>query len=125
MRITNQGIKKFLSVITLANRSYNMDDYHSDTTALTYQLYSVGENNRSAEGTQAKFFVAKSTLIYCTQDVYVRFNHTANVIHTLLATTYKEFDHDITIIEYAYVSEAGTIYIECEGVLPNEGRIGD
>lgn len=123
-QITKAGMKKFLGIITLANRSYNMDDYHTDTTTAIYQIYGVGDNNKHDEGTQHKAFVSKSTLIYCTQDVYIKFNHTENVIHTLLATTYKEFDHDITSVHYAYVTEAGTIYIECEGVLPIEGRMG-
>lgn len=124
INLTRDNIKKFLGLIILANRSYNMDDYHTDTMTATYQAYNVGQNNLGGEGTQSKLFVSKSTLIYATQDADLRFNNARNVEHTLLAETYKEFKHDITTVFYKYDTVEGTIYIECEGVLAIEGRMG-
>jgi len=106
----------------MANRDYPYHDYHSDTTTAIYQTYTVGEKNIDREGDQKKLFVSKSLLIMATTDTYVKFNHSGNVVKTLLANNWYEQKHNITRIMYAYVDEAGTIYIEPEGVLPNEQR---
>lgn len=118
------GIITFVNAVILANREYPMDDYETATTTAVYVGYTVGENNIHANGTQHKHFVSKSTLIFCTTNTYVKFNSSNNVIHTLLANTWFEFMHNIREIHYAYVASAGTIYIHCEGVLPQEARIG-
>lgn len=117
-----RGIITFINAVFLANKDYPYEDYHEDTTLGTYQRYSVGDNNKLGKGTQHKLFVAKSTLILCTEDVYIKFNNANNVVNTLLADTFYEFDHNIYAIYYADVDVAGTIYIWVEGVHPQEGR---
>ena len=118
------GIITFINAVILANRSYNMDDYEAALPINTYGRYVVGENNISGQGTQHKLFVSKSTLIFCTNNMYVRFNSSANVAHALLANTWYEFKHDIREIYHRDPLATGTMHIHCEGVLPKESRIG-
>ncbi|GAG65695.1 unnamed protein product [marine sediment metagenome] len=122
--LTKRGIKKFIGVVTLANRSYHMDDYMSATTTTAYKGYRVGTNNQGLNGSQEKTFVSKSTLIMCTEAFNVKFNHSENVVHYLQADTWFVFEQDIHLVMYALSQEAGTIYIHFEGVLPIEGRVG-
>lgn len=118
------GIITFINAVILANRDYPMDDCHIDVMTAVYQQYVVGDNNMDANGTQHKFFVSKSTLIFSTVNYYVKFNSANNVIHPLLANTWYHFHHNIREIHYRDPLATGTIHIHCEGVLPQEVRIG-
>ena len=109
-------------MVILTNRDYPYHDYHSDTTTATYQTYTVGEKNIDREGDQKKLFISKSLLIMATTNTYIKLNHSGNVIITLLANNWYEFKSNIIRVMYAYVQEAGTIYIIPEGVLPDESR---
>ena len=118
----NKEIWLPIKAIFSANRDYPYHDYHSATTKVTYQGYSVGENNIGKDGTQAKLFVSKSTLILATTNTYIKLNSSNNVVQTLLANNYYTFKSNVRQIFYAYVQEEGTIYIHVEGVLPDEAR---
>lgn len=117
-----RGVITFIGMVSLAHRDYPFHDYASDTTTSVYQTYRVGENNRGKRGDQMKLFTSKSLLIFCTTNTYVKFNHANNVIQTLLANTWYEFMSNIYAVHYAYVADAGTIYLYPEGVLPQEAR---
>ena len=117
-----RGLIAFIGLVTLAHRDWPYHDHHSDTTALTYGRYVVGENNIPGDGDQFKRFVAKSTLIFCSTNTRVIFNNSNNVFQTLLANTWYEFMTNIHQIFYRYSTEAGSILIYVEGVLPNEAR---
>ena len=117
-----RGIITFIGMVTLAHRDWPYHDYETETTTSAYISYRVGKNNKQASGDQHKFFTSKSTLIYCTTNSYVIFNHDNNVVQTILASTWYEFMGNIFFIQYAYVTSAGTIYIYTEGVLPQEAR---
>lgn len=116
------GIITFLNIVTLANRDYPYHDFHSATTTSTYKPYYVGEKNLDASGDQHKLFISKSLLIMATTDTRVKFNHSDNVFLALLANNWYEFKSNIVSVFYRYATEAGTIYIYPEGVLPNEQR---
>lgn len=109
-------------MVTLANRDYNYHDYHTDSYAGVWESYLVGENNMEGLGSQKKLFISKSTLIYATTAVNVKFNHSENVIIGLLANTWYEFKSNIRMVYYARQATSGTIYIYSEGVLPQEAR---
>lgn len=117
-----QGVIKFMYALFLANRDYPYNDFKTATTTATGQLYRVGSQNMLVGGTQHKMFTSKSTLIYCTTNTYVRLNSAQNVAHLLLANVWYEFKSNIHLLVYYYASAEGTIYIHCEGVLPNEAR---
>ena len=112
----------FIGKIILANRELPYNDFHTDTTKATYGSYAVGENNRQPNADQTKLFVSKSTLIIATTTSHVKFNSAKGVVHTLIANNFYEFKSNIHSIHYAYVAEAGVIWIHCEGVLPQEAR---
>ena len=120
-----RGVLHFLKITLNANRDLPYDDFKTDTTTATYQYYRVGSENRKVSGTQHKLFTSKSTAIMCTKAAYVKFNSSEAVIHTLVANTWYEFKKNIYEIYYAYVEEAGTIYIHCEGTLPEEARFAE
>lgn len=109
-------------MVTLANRDYPYHDFHTATMAATHEHYSVGENNIGRDGTQAKHFVSKSTLILATTNAHVTFNSAENVEDLLLANNFYEFKHNIRNVFFRYATEEGTIYIHCDGVLGNEAR---
>lgn len=111
-----------IKAIFTANRDYPYHDFETATLTAGYIHYRVGDNNIGLEGTQAKNFVSKSTLIMSTVNSYVRFNSNNNVIHTLVANNWYTFKSNITDVFYAYVQSEGTIYIYVEGVLPHEAR---
>lgn len=117
-----RGLITFIGMVTLAHHDFPYHDFETTTTTAAYQIYRVGVNNKSASGDQHKFFVAKSTLIFCTTNSYVIFNHDNNVVQTILANTWYEFMTNIYQIQHAWVQAEGTIYIYTEGVLPHEAR---
>ena len=117
-----KGVITFINMVSLANHDFPYHDYHEDTTTGAYQSYTVGANNKDGIGLQKKFFVSKATLLMCTEDVYVKFNHADNVVNTFLADTYYTIPFNVIRIMYADVDVAGTIYIWTAGVLPQEVR---
>ena len=117
-----KGLFSFIGMVTLSHRDWPYHDFHSDTTTAAYQTYAVGENNMGGKGDQFKLFVSKSLLIFCTTNSLVIFNNVNNVVHTLLANTWYTFESNIYAVHYAWVTEAGTIYIIPEGVAPQEAR---
>ncbi|TKJ36871.1 hypothetical protein CEE36_11330 [candidate division TA06 bacterium B3_TA06] len=117
-----RGVITFIGMVSLAHRDWPYHDHHSDTTTVVYQPYVVGENNIPGDGDQFKRFVAKSTLIFCTTNTRVIFNNSNNVFQTLLANTWYEFMTNIHQMFYRYSTEAGSILIYVEGVLPQEAR---
>lgn len=118
----NKGIWHIIKAVFTANRDYPYHDYETATMTATYVLYSVGENNKDKHGSQSKLFVSKSTLIYVTQEADVKFNDTNNVEIDILPNTWYEFLCNISRIFYKYSDTEGTIYIYCDGVLPQETR---
>lgn len=117
-----RGIIAFVNIVTLAHRDWPYHDFETATTTEAYQTYAVGENNLGRNGDQTKRFVSKSLLIFCTTNSYVVFNNRSNVVQTLLANTWYEFMSNIYVVHYAYVTSEGTIYLQPEGVLPQEAR---
>jgi len=117
-----RGLITFIGMVSLAHRDWPSHDYAKAATTSAWKSYRVGENNKSAIGDQHKYFVAKSTLIFCTTNARVIFNHDSNVVQVILANTWYEFMTNIYFIQYQYISEAGDIYIYTEGVAPNEAR---
>lgn len=117
-----KGIITFVNMVSLAHRDFPYHDYHTDTTEVTYQTYRVGENNYEASGDQHKLFVSKSLLVLATTAADLKFNHANNVEITILANNFYEFKSNIYQVHYKYDSEAGTIYLYPEGVLPQESR---
>ena len=67
-------------------------------------------------------FVSKSTLVYSTVAADIKLNNTENVEIDILADVLYEFESNIHQIFYKYSAAEGTIYIYCEGVLPQEAR---
>ena len=117
-----RGLITFIGMVSLAHRDWPYHDYEKAATTSAWQSYEVGDNNKSRSGDQHKFFVSKSTLIFCTTNARVIFNHDNNVVQVILANTWYEFMTNIYFIQYQYISEAGDIYIYTEGVAPNEAR---
>lgn len=113
---------KFINLVFLANRDYPYFDYITIADTEEPKNYVVGSQNIGGGGDTRKLFVAKSTLIYCTANTYVRFNNTNNVDTLLLANTWYEFMHNIGSIYVRAIGTDGVVYIYCEGVLPQEQR---
>lgn len=104
------------------NHDYPYNDFaHFDETS-TKLSYIVGENNIGQGKDQKKYFVSKSTLIYCTEETHVHFNNVNNVAITILANTLFTFWCDIKAIYVTAISQDKDLYIWTEGVLPQEVR---
>jgi hypothetical protein len=84
----------------------------------------VGANQLHGHGDQRKPFVSKSTLIFATEDMIVRFNSTNNVAVLILADTWYEFKSNIYQVFFTPNAQPTTwdIYFYFEGVLSNEQR---
>lgn len=117
-----EDIWHVIRAVFTANRDYPYHDYETATLTSTYKPYAVGDNNKDKHGSQSKLFVSKDTLIYSTVEADVKFNDAENVEIDILANTYYTFRCNISRIFYKYSSEEGTIYIWCDGVLPQEVR---
>jgi len=116
------GIITFINAVTLANRDYPYEDRAEISFTDVVSHYVVGTNNLNAHGSQRKLFVSKSTLLYATQDCYVRFNHSVNVQNRILKDTWYTFESNISEIFVVRVTTSGTLYAYFEGVLPQEQR---
>lgn len=117
------GVLTFINAIILANREYPYHDHVIYEAGVEPISYVVGSANVSANGSQRKLFVSKSTLIYCNKDITVRFNDANNVLVTIpAAVTPIEFHSNIYNIIIVSIGVQGTLHIWCEGVLPDEAR---
>jgi len=117
------GIITFVNAVILANKDYPYEDRTEIAFTDAVQYYVVGTNNLNAQGSQRKLFVSKSTLLFATQDCYVRFNHSRNVQNRIFANIPFEFDCNISEIFVVRVTTDGTLYAYFEGVLPQEVRV--
>jgi hypothetical protein len=118
------GLITFINAVTLANRDYPYHDYAYFNDESTETKYTVGDNQIKGRGDQRKEFVSKSTLIYSTVDITLRFNSANNVGIDILASTWYEFKSNIYQIFFGDLSQFQGImlYLYFEGVLPSEQR---
>lgn len=106
----------------LANRDYPYHDYHTVEDGIEPDMYNVGENNVTTDGSQKKRFISKSTLIFSDVACTIRFNHTENVTIAIMANVWFTFECDIHRVYTVTIGAGGDIHFWFEGVLPDEAR---
>lgn len=116
------GVITFINAVILANRDLPYHDYWDNDGWADTGSYVVGMNNLNAHGSQRKLFTSKSTLIFCTEDAVVWFNHSNNVNILILANTWYEFKSNIYQVFWNAITQGKYLYLYFEGVLPNESR---
>lgn len=119
------GLWKHIRAVIGANYSYPYHDFVSYDDGDEPILYQVGENNKNAQGDQAKLFVSKSTLIMSDVECTVRFNDTNNTPITIRANIPYEFLSNISSVYVSAIGTDGYIDLGFEGVLPQEARDAD
>jgi len=118
------GIIRFVNLVVNANRDYPLHDYHAFTDGDEPTAYVVGTDNKASAGDQKKLFTSKSTLLFATQTVTLRFNNSNNVTQTILANTWYEFYQNIHTLIVVTIGDQGILYVYFEGTLPEECRLG-
>jgi hypothetical protein len=116
------GAITFVNAVTLANRDYPYHDYYDNDEYEDKGKYTVGENQLHGHGDQRKYFVSKSTLVYCTDIATIHFNNANNVPIVILANTWYEFKSNIYQVFWNAIDQGKYLYLYFEGVLSNEQR---
>uniref|UniRef100_A0A6M3X525 Uncharacterized protein n=1 Tax=viral metagenome TaxID=1070528 RepID=A0A6M3X525_9ZZZZ len=108
-------------------KEYNHDlpyhDYKAFTDADNATAYTVGDDNVDAHGSQRKRFVSKSTLLIATGATTVRFNHSRNVLMTLIANVPYTFFSNVHTLIIGTIAAQATLYAYFEGVLPEDAGV--
>lgn len=89
---------------------------------MSFNSYVVGSNQLRQTGDQKKHFVSKSTLIYCTSNITLKFNSMNNADVIINANTYYEFKSNIHTVFYAVDENECLLQMWFEGVMYNETR---
>ena len=100
----------------MAGPPYFNIEYAGLTSTATLQNYVIGTNAYTAEpGRVPRFFVAKRILVFCTQDVNLRWNNSRASVVFIPANTYLGFDVLLSVLYYQRVAANGTLRIWTQG----------
>ena len=127
---------KFVRIVHSTNHEYPYHDYkelvNEDEENSAIFHYVCGEGNVAAHGDQHKYFVSKRMLIWAMHpETYVQLNDSKNVAINIPLKFYDftalqgvaEIELHTNINEiFVTVPAAKTVYVYCEGVLPEEAR---
>lgn len=118
----NQGLWQAIKAVFTANRDYPYHDFETIEDGSEPVEYQVGKNNKNVQGTQAKLFVSKSTLVFSDVECTIHLNSPENTPITIRAQTFYTFFSNIRSVYVAAIATGGYIDLAFEGVLPEETR---
>jgi hypothetical protein len=119
------GLWTFSRLVFNANRDLPFHDYHLFTLGATggWLAYAVGADNITDRGSQKKLFTSKSTLIYSTLNIDIKFNSMNNVPIAILNSVWYEFKSNIfQVFANDSGEDVGYLKLYFEGVMSDEAR---